>query len=100
MDTKFSRIATFIESLPNDESIGDCQSTLLATNILPMGAGSKNGGTCVNNDKNCEKSSNTGACKNYNGFCKNTTNGLGCLVTAEPVIGPIPADPIPAIPAI
>lgn len=102
MDNKLSRIATFIESLPNDEAIGDCQSTLLAKNMLPMGAGIKNGGMCTNNDSNCEKSSNSGACKNYNGFCKNSSNGLNCIVTAEPQPpqGPAILDPIPGQPAV
>ena len=100
MDNKLSRIATFIESLPNDEAIGDCQSTLLATTMMSMGAGSKNGGGCTNNDSNCKKSSNSGVCKNYNGFCDDSTNGKDCLVSADPAPGPAILNPIPGQPAV
>lgn len=37
MDKQKSRIAEFIESLPMDNSVGQCESTLLATNMELIG---------------------------------------------------------------
>lgn len=80
MDKKLSRIASFIESLPVDESMEDCQFAVLPTEMSHVGSGdnggncenyqlkqcneSKNGGNCVNHGV-CGKSKNDGDCKNY-----------------------------------
>lgn len=73
-------IASFIEKLPMDGSVGDCESTLLMTNIDSTGAGGSNGGDCVNSS-NCEDTTNRGKCENYNSACKDSNNGRNCYST-------------------
>lgn len=93
-NNKLSRIASFIEGLPIDDSLGDCQSTLLAANMDYIGAGGTNNGDCINEMyKQCNKSKNYGSCKNYNSACSDTTNGADCRSTPEkPIYRP---DPVP-----
>lgn len=79
---KAGRIAAFIENLPMDASLGNCESVLLSTNMDMVGAG-VNGGDCLNTDqKACESSKNAGDCKNYGGSCDGATNNRAC--TTEP----------------
>lgn len=42
MSQKQSNIAAFIDSLPMDQSLVDCQSTLLTTSMNALGAGGDN----------------------------------------------------------
>lgn len=79
MDQKTNRIAKFIESLPMDTEVGECQSTILTTNMDFMGG---NGGNCINEfyDKCCD-ATNGGDCKNYNGACPKSKNNGNCLST-------------------
>ena len=92
---KLSRIASFIEGLPIDESLADCQTTLLATDMGVMGAGT-NYGDCTNEQyTQCHKSKNMGSCQNYNNTCSDTTNGASCRNTPEkptPIQPPIQAN--------
>lgn len=98
MDSKLSRIATFIESLPNDSDLGDCQSTLLPTNMNSYGGITKNGGDCNNySAAKCKKSKNGGNCVNYQG-CTDTTNEASCINDDYIPVPPMP-DPKPMIPA-
>lgn len=76
---KQGKIAAFIESLPMETGIGDCQSTLLVTNMEYLGG---NGGDCINNDEQqCYKSNNGGNCKNYHGYCGKSENHGSCMST-------------------
>ncbi len=84
---KISRIATFIESLPIDDSLADCQSTLLTTNMDMMGAGTNNGACTNDMYDQCHKSTNGGACQNYSSACTDTTNRGACVNTHD---GPPP----------
>lgn len=85
MKQKESRIAKFIESLPEDANLSNCKSTLLATNLNKMGAAGDNGGDCVNDyAKQCNKSKNGGNCKNYNYACADSTNNGSCYSTSGP----------------
>lgn len=82
MDKRTSKIAAFIESLPMDVSVGNCESTLLATNMEFIGGGKVNGGSCINDDEDlCFDAKNEGACKNFGGFCDEATNKKSCLST-------------------
>lgn len=54
-------IASFIEQLPMDGSVGDCESALLVSNMDYTGGGGSNGGNCINT-VNCEETTNTGEC--------------------------------------
>lgn len=83
MDKRTSKIAAFIESLPMDVSVGNCESTLLATNMEFIGAGKENGGDCVNEDKDlCFDAKNKGACVNLREYCDKASNGKGCISTS------------------
>ena len=74
---KKQSIASFIEKLPMDGSVGDCESTLLMTNMDFMGSGT-NGEECLNSSvEGCE--SNNKYCINYGDVCKKSTNNKGCM---------------------
>lgn len=78
MESKQKKIAAFIESLPIDSNVGECESVLLSTNMNFMGGNggdctnsiaskctrSENGGNCINTSSNCSKSKNAGNCQN------------------------------------
>ena len=75
---KAGRIAAFIENLPMDASLGNCESVLLSTNMDMVGAG-RNGGNCVNETfGSCNNSTNNGDCKNYGDNCGDATNNKTC----------------------
>lgn len=99
MSKKLSRIATFIESLPMDETLGECQSTILATNLNSMGTGT-NYERCTNVEEKCQAASNHKKCNNAKTFCDDATNFIDCNNGYEPVIGgenkpdPAPYPPI------
>lgn len=81
MTKKENRIAAFIDSLPVDQGIGDCESVLLSTNMTFMGG---NGGACINDmAKRCNTSTNEGNCQNYASACGESVNGGVCLNTTE-----------------
>ncbi len=97
MENKLSRIATFIESLPAEDSVGENQSTLLTTNIDAIGGVTKNGGNCENSiETNCDNSKNKGNCKNI-GECADTDNGKDCKNLKNPdcIIGVNPSPSTP-----
>ena len=94
-NNKLSRIASFIEGLPVDENLGDCQSTLLSTNMNSIGAGGTNNGNCINEMYNqCSESTNSGSCKNYNSACNDTINGANCLSTPNEPGHQLPPKPV------
>ncbi|MDE5887033.1 MAG: hypothetical protein K2H46_05515 [Muribaculaceae bacterium] len=79
MENKLTRIAAFIESLPVDNNIGDCESALLSTNMTFMGG---NGGNCINDMyEQCHNATNGGDCQNYNSACPKSKNKGSCLST-------------------
>jgi hypothetical protein len=81
MDKRTSKIAAFIESLPMDVSVGNCESTLLATNMELIGGDNK--GDCTNDDrKQCYEAKNEGSCKNFSNYCGKSQNGLNCVSTS------------------
>ena len=51
---KKQSIASFIEKLPMDGSVGDCESTLLATNMDFMGSGTNGDGCSNSSPSGCE----------------------------------------------
>lgn len=78
---KQGKIAAFIESLPMETGIGDCQSTLLVTNMEYLGG---NGGICINDDKErCYRSDNAEDCRNYNSKCGESKNHKKCYTTDQ-----------------
>lgn len=80
MNQKTNKIAAFIESLPMDVSVGNCESTLLSTKMEFVGG--DNGGNCVNEQYDqCNKAKNGGDCQNYNSACAKSTNRGSCLNT-------------------
>lgn len=80
MKQKTKKIAAFIESLPMDVTIGNCESALLSTNMEFVGG--DNGGDCINElYDQCHKAENGGNCENYNSACNKSTNRGGCLNT-------------------
>lgn len=80
MEKKLTRISTFIESLPMDATMGNCESVLLSTNMGFIGG--DNGGDCINEQYDqCNKAKNGGSCQNYNSACAKSTNRGGCLNT-------------------
>lgn len=80
MKEKSSRIASFIENLPMDVSVGNCESALLSTNMDFVGG--DNGGNCINElFDQCNKAKNGGNCQNYNSACSHSTNKGSCLNT-------------------
>lgn len=83
MEQKSNRIAAFIEKLPMDASTGDCESTLLSTNMEFIGGGGDNNNACINDyyDR-CNKSNNGGDCQNYNTACTKSTNRGSCINTS------------------
>lgn len=86
---KKQSIASFIEKLPMDGSVGDCESTLLTTNMDYVGGG-VNGTECSNSDKDtCEFSTNKNGCINTEGACKHASNVQVCQSTG---IEPKPGD--------
>ena len=87
MDNKMTRIAAFIESLPIDASVGNCESAILSTKMEYIGG--DNGGDCINEHYDqCHKAKNGGSCENYNSACPHSTNRGGCLnTTGKRVIG-------------
>lgn len=81
---KRGKIAAFIESLPMETGIGDCQSTLLVTNMDYLGGATVNGGVCINdNEDSCRKSNNSQDCRNYNKKCGEAENHNICLTTDQ-----------------
>lgn len=91
MDKKLSRIASFIESLPVDESMEDCRLAVLPTEMSQIGA--DNGGNCQNYlREQCYKGKNEANCVNYDGVCGKSENkgsckslpANDCLVTVKP----------------
>lgn len=76
MDKKLSRIASFIESLPVDESMEDCQFTVLPTEMATLGGKTTNtGDSCTNKNETCLGSENKKTCKNYSTYCNDSKNG-------------------------
>ncbi len=91
MNSKKSRIAAFIETLPSAATSKEVQSTLLRTKMDYMGMG-VNDGNCTNDMyKQCNKSKNGGSCKNYSSACPDATNHGNCLNTS--LDNPIPIRP-------
>lgn len=87
---KQGKIAAFIESLPMETGIGDCQSTLLVTNMEYLGGYAINGGICVNDSvESCYEASNTKDCRNYKNTCGNSKNREKCYTTDQvpPAVG-------------
>ena len=82
---KKQSIASFIEKLPMDGSVGDCESTLLATNMYFMGSGTNGDGCSNSSPSGCE--TNTSNCTNVVDACKHASNTKGCMNT-EPVVPP------------
>lgn len=79
MEQKTNRIAKFIESLPMDTEVGECQSTILTTNMDFMGG---NGGNCINElYEQCHDATNGGNCQNYNSACPKSKNKGNCIST-------------------
>ena len=74
---KKQSIASFIEKLPMDGSVGDCESTLLMTNMDFMGSGT-NGKGCKNASADGCKTNDIN-CINYRDACKKATNNSGCM---------------------
>jgi len=89
MEQRLSKIAAFIDSLPVDAEIGDCQSVLLPTNMDVLG-GTTNGGNCVNPDEGCVGAINGRDCKNATGQCSGSTNNGDCDNDHHPVRPPLP----------
>lgn len=57
--SKKQSIASFIEKLPMDGSVGDCESTLLMTNMDFMGGATTNSSKCANASVSaCDESTN------------------------------------------
>ena len=82
MDQKSNKIAAFIESLPIDASIGNCESVVLTTNMELIGG--DNGGNCINElYDQCNKAKNGGSCENYNSACSKSTNHGSCMNTTH-----------------
>lgn len=78
---KQNSIAAFIESLPMEAGMGDCESALLSTNMEFMGG---NGGNCINEmHAKCNKSTNGGDCQNYNSACPKSKNRGSCMTTTN-----------------
>ena len=81
MQTKLSKISAFIESLPQESNLGDCQSVLLSTNMKFMGG---NGNNCINEMyEKCYESTNNGNCQNYSGYCWKSTNRGSCINSGD-----------------
>lgn len=80
MDKKLSRIASFIESLPVDESMEACQSVVLSTEMSYLGgAPGDNGEHCENSKyESCFGSKNKKVCINYGDACPGTDNARTC----------------------
>lgn len=75
---KKQSIASFIEKLPMDGSVGDCESTLLMTNLDFLGRGT-NDSKCTNASISaCTDSENAKYCINYSGACDNAKNKFAC----------------------
>lgn len=65
-----------------DNSVGQCESTLLATNMELIGG--TNAGDCINVSQQGQcGSSNGGDCSNYGGACEGAENGGKCYNTME-----------------
>lgn len=80
MNQKTNRIAAFIENLPMDATIGNCESALLSTNMEFIGG--DNGGDCTNElYDQCHRAKNGGSCQNYNSACPKSTNRGSCMNT-------------------
>lgn len=76
---KKQSIASFIEKLPMGGSVGDCESTLLMTNLDYTGSGS-NGDGCTNADRDtCTFSVNEKKCINAEKACLYASNATGCM---------------------
>lgn len=99
METKLSRIASFIDTLPMDSKINEPQSALLYTGLELLGGAKINSDGCSNNFTNCGNcynssaaecngATNGGTCRNTTGLCIGGVNDGSCT-TVPPVIGPI-----------
>jgi hypothetical protein len=76
---KKQSIASFIEKLPMDGSVGDCESTLLTTNMNFMGGATTNSNKCANASVGaCDESTNDKHCSNTQGACDNSKNVYDC----------------------
>ena len=95
MNNKLSKIGAFIDKLPAEDLLGECQSTLLVTSMESMGAASWNGHNCSNDSPSCEQSTNKDQCTNYRGLCGDAVNVYTCIDSLDPA--PEPAEPIPGI---
>lgn len=84
-------IASFIEQLPMEATIGNCESAVFATNMHFMGG---NGGHCKNDEyQKCHNATSGGDCINSNGACPKSRNKGSCTNTAGPIGGISPTDP-------
>lgn len=93
MNSKKSRIAAFLETLPSIDITEGAHSALLKTSMEFVGGSATNGGDCTNIDRDtCQKSKNSGSCKNTQYFCKDADNGGGCgpviVIPVNPPVGP------------
>lgn len=80
---KKQSIASFIEKLPMDGSVGDCESALLSTNMGFTGRGI-NAEDCTNGDKeSCIYSVNKAVCVNEGSVCQHAKNDKGCMNTGK-----------------
>lgn len=96
MNSKRSRIAAFLDTLPSTNISEGAQSTLLKSSIEFVGGSTTNDGNCTNPSlKACDKSKNAGSCKNVTSYCDNSKNGRDCGPTTDiPVNPPIVANPV------
>ncbi|MDE7442504.1 MAG: hypothetical protein K2M69_10115 [Muribaculaceae bacterium] len=90
MDSKLSRIAAFIDSLPEESMLGKIHSTVLSTdlNILggtPDATSQYTNGTDCTNDGSCKGLSNGGNCRNMKGGCDGSFNGGSCYNEMKPL---------------
>lgn len=85
-------IASFIEKLPMDGSVGNCDFTMLVTDMAFLG-GDDDGSTnkkCTNNSTfACYSSTNSDVCINSNDACGKSLNGGRCTSSGkvDPPIG-------------
>lgn len=81
-----------------DETLGECQSTILATNLNSMGAEGYNGSDCTNTKRTCQATTNKYACRNSEDYCVDTINYSKCNNGYEPVpntcVDPNPPTPV------
>ena len=80
MEEKKSKIAAFIESLPEDSTMNGVQSAVFSSELTVFGG--DNGGDCINETATqCDTASNGGRCRNYNSACSHSENKGNCVNT-------------------